>query len=210
MTITYHGGTCVKIAAKGTTGEATVLIDPYPMKGASLPRDPAITVYSRGDQSVVGSRKSESFTITHPGEYEVRGIMVYGIPLVNPSPPERDIVQPMILQIEAEGMTLVHLGLLDHVLTEAEMEPLGKVDVVFLPVGGHGALTPEQAEDLMTELEPRIVVPIACKSEATPEYEPIEKFLKAAGLPPEKTDKLKIAKKDLPVEETRLVVLENA
>lgn len=200
MTITYHGGTCVKIAVKTPAGEISVLVDPYPLKGGMLPREAAITIWSRGDGARGGK---ETFAIEHPGEYEVRGVMVYGIP-------HGGVAQPMLVRIEAEGMTVVHLGLLDQMLSDEAQEPLGKVDVLLLPVGGGGALTPEQAEDLMTELEPRIVVPVAYKSAATPEYEPIEKFLKAAGLPPEKTEKFKIVKKDLPVEETRLVVITSA
>lgn len=108
-----------------------------------------------------------------------------------------------------EGVFVGHLGALNRSLKEAELESLGRIDVLLLPVGGGHVLSAKAAVDIMTQLEPRIVIPCHyAMKELKLDATPLETFLKESGMKvTETTDKAKITKKDLPAEETSLIVL---
>jgi L-ascorbate metabolism protein UlaG (beta-lactamase superfamily) len=91
-----------------------------------------------------------------------------------------------------------------------KLESLGKVDVLFIPVGGKpNYLELEEAIALVSEIEPRIVIPIGYECDSDPKSSPLDIFLKEIGLKPALTDKKIILKsKDLPQEEMQLMVLE--
>lgn len=127
--------------------------------------------------------------------------MIYAVP-----GPEGSV----IYKLNGEGLTLVHLGKLKKPLDNAEMEKILSPDILFIPVGG-GAnyLDPKTAAALATALEPRIIIPMAYSCDTDPDAAPVTAFIKELGLKPEaKEKKVIIKKKDLPQEETKLIILE--
>jgi len=144
------------------------------------------------------------FTIASPGEYEVKGIFIYAIPL-----PKHGDKSEHIFWIEAEEVVLVHPGPLDHLPGEAELQKIEGLDVLFTPVGGDGVLDDKKAAELASELEPRIVIPMLYKlPDLKGKSASAEPFLKAVGRKSEPLPKLKMTRKDLPSDEMRVVVLE--
>jgi L-ascorbate metabolism protein UlaG (beta-lactamase superfamily) len=121
--------------------------------------------------------------------------------------------------LELEDLALVHLGDLGRKLNTEEIEELNHVDILMIPTGGTYTINPEQAAEVVTQLEPYIVIPMhyhppvadhlpEADSELSKELAPVEKFLEqmgAEGTKPQKS--LKVKKRSLP-EETEVTVLE--
>ncbi len=98
-------------------------------------------------------------------------------------------------------MSICHLGDLGHVLTAEQVEEIGNVDVLLLPVGGVSTINAPVAAEVVRQLEPKAVVPMHYKTPAiSREMEPVERFLKEIGvnqITPQ--PKLSITKSILPI-----------
>jgi L-ascorbate metabolism protein UlaG (beta-lactamase superfamily) len=108
-----------------------------------------------------------------------------------------------------DDLTICHLGDLGHVLTTQQVEAMNNVDVLLIPVGGTNTINAAQAADVISLLEPRIVIPMHFKTEALKlEIDPLDRFAKAMGLKETVAQpKLAVTKSSLP-EETQVVVLD--
>lgn len=200
MNIVWHGLGCVRINAKYGGVDSSVLIEPYDSTetGSKLPRKLEADIVVNPKPKGVAEGK---FIIDGAGEFESSGTFVWGIPL-NGS-------KQCLWKIEAEDMILVHAGSLSRVPDDSELAAIEQVDILFVPVGGHGVLSAAQAVELTTRLEPRMVVPMYYKTDSSgkAELDGPEAFLKAIGSASETMEKLKIVKKDLPVDSMKVVVL---
>lgn len=207
MVLNYYGLSFFR--AQGNQTDVTVVFDPFAQdSGWRLPRPSADIVLSSDTSvktsslSVKAREDSSPFFITSPGEYEVKRVFVYGICAEKKA--------GAILYVAGiDDVYVGHLGTLNRTLTEEELDALGRIDVLLLPVGGGTVLEPKIAIDVITQIEPRIVVPMMYKlAGVKTNLRPVEDFLKEYGIKDcEREDKLKVLKKDLPAEETRVVVL---
>lgn len=207
MTIEWFGKTCVRL----TTKDATAVVDPFgPKEGLKTPRftpDLLLLTNADADTSAVSG---EPFVIKGPGEYEVKKTFVYGIPVVREKQETRESHEPSTLYlVEAEGISVAHLGNLGHELTNGELERLEGVDILMIPVGGHGVLTADQASSVISAVEPRMVIPMQYKIPGLKEtLDTVHAFAKEMGVKDsETTEKLKIVAKDLPQDNMRVVLL---
>lgn len=203
MHINWLGQTCVKLQTKNLKDEdIVILIDPYKPEKGEFPRNfsPDVVAYSNTKENSVTISDS-AFIVDTLGEYEVKDNMVYAIAAND---------KEMIFKISAEGMNIVHLGSMKEKLSEHIIEKLGTPDILFIPVGDAGkTLDPKKAGEVVAMLEPRIVIPIAFQCDTDPKAMPVENFIKETGLKPETVEKkIIIKKKDLPQEETKILVLE--
>lgn len=150
--------------------------------------------------------KGANFTLDRPGEYEIGGVFITGISTYNPAEPTRLNV---IYTYDFAGVMVCHLGDLDYIPKQPEIEALGPIDVLLVPVGGGGALNSAQASEVISLIEPSIVVPMHyATSEVNVPLDDLDKFLKEMGLSEVQTEPvLKVAAGKLP-EETQVVVLE--
>ena len=200
MVISYLGLNCFRIQSNSTS----ILIDPFEKSaGLELPRmQNDIVLFSQKDGPKGYTDKT--FIISSPGEYEVKEIFIYGIPA------KGEVDNGLIFLIQAEGMSLLYLGLIkDLKLSEEQLEMVEDSDILILPVGGGGYLTPKQAAELVNEIEPRVVIPMYYKlPNLKMNLESVETFKREMGAKSESIDKLKINKKDLPAEETKLIIIE--
>jgi L-ascorbate metabolism protein UlaG (beta-lactamase superfamily) len=201
MVITHHGAQCFKV----TFGDLTLVFDPI-AKGASLPgvrfgADIALVSRDHADMNGVDEvtyGDKVPFAVTGPGEYERQGIVIQGFLSSSKYGLKKGEEKAVntVYSVQLEDMTLVHLGALaDTELSKDARESIGEIDVLFVPVGGEGVLTPAQANDLAVSLEPRIIVPMHWSGIGAPKS--LEAFIKAAGNGSEKVDKLTLKKKDL-------------
>jgi L-ascorbate metabolism protein UlaG (beta-lactamase superfamily) len=159
-------------------------------------------------------KKDEShlpFIITGPGEYEAKGIYVYGIPLVKKTK-EKKAPYTTLYSFNIDDIFVGHMSELDRELTEHELDQLGRIDILLLPVGDRECLDPKTAIEVISQIEPRIVIPMQYKLPGLKlDQNPIDAFLKEYGVKDiEKVDKLKITKKELPAEETKIIALNPA
>jgi L-ascorbate metabolism protein UlaG (beta-lactamase superfamily) len=213
MEITWFGHSCFRLRDRA----ATVVTDPYGKDiGLLLPRVRAdiVTVsHDAEDHNYDRGVKSGYKLLNGPGEYEVTSVFVTGLEL-RPDRKKKETGQlrNTVFLFEFEDLTVCHLGDLDHVPSQAQVEEtLGQVDVLLIPVGGGESLTAAQASEVVSLLEPRIVVPMHYRIKGlSPDIklDPVSKFLKEMGLdnvPTQET--LKVSHSALP-EETQVVLLE--
>lgn len=211
MTISWFGQSCFRIEAK----EGSILIDPFDKKiGLKPPKikdDLVLVTHEHYDHNHLEDLSGQELVIRGPGEYERKGMAVQGILSYHDDAQGAERGLNTIYRITAEEITLCHLGDLgQQKLTDEQVEQIGEVDVLFVPVGGHFTIGAKEAAEVISQIEPKIVIPMHYRLPGLtiPELEGAEKFVKEIGLAPEKTDKLKLSHKTLPVEETKLVVLE--
>jgi len=209
MDITWFGHACCRLRDKGTT----VLTDPYDKTtGYELPRIRAdIVTVSHDDphHAEASACKGSPFVIDGPGEYEVKGVFITGIPTYHDKKHGAENGPNTVYLIEFNGLSVCHLGDLGHVPTQSQIEELSHVDILLIPAGGHQCLKAAEAAEVISLLEPRIVVPIHYKTDLTSlDLTSIDTFLKEVGIPaPDPVEMLKVTESSLP-EETQIVLLE--
>ena len=211
MNITWFGHSCFRIESK--TG--SVLIDPFGkdigLKPPRIKDDLVLVTHQHFDHNNTGEANPEAFIIDGPGEYEKQGISVRGIQSFHDKVEGKERGPNTIYVLKAEDVTVCHLGDLGQdKLGESQVDDIGDVDVLMIPVGGTYTIDYKEAVAIIGQIEPKVVIPMHYKiKDLKSEIAGPEKFLKEIGLTPEKVDKLKLAKKTLPVEEMKLVMFEN-
>lgn len=216
MIITWFGQSCFKIQGD----QSTLVTDPYDQSiGLRLPRLAADVVTSSHDhrdhnnvQAVKGTADgTEPFIITQPGEYEIKGTFIYGIPAFHDNKQGAERGPNIIYRFEMDGITLAHFGDLGHLLTNGEVEKLEGVDILMIPIGGFYTIDAKQAGEIISQLEPRIVIPMHYQLpnlKLGDKLGDLKTFCKEMGVPTEAGEaKLKVTKRDLPQENMKVVIL---
>ena len=212
MDIMWYGHACFRM--KGRQG--TVITDPYDKSlGLPLPNLKAdiITVsHDTPHHNYIDGVKGEFKVVDSPGEYEIGGIFINGIhiaPSKNKDNPSPSSYKNNVFVIDMDDITICHLGDLNHVPTQEQVEDMGSIDILLVPVGGQGALNAAQAAEVISLVEPYMVIPMHYSLPGLKlKFDPVSKFLKEMGIAKDETiDTLKITKSALP-EETQIVLLE--
>ena len=210
MEINWYGQTCFRLSERGM---ATVVTDPCsPETGLSLPRTRAdvVTVsYDEPECRYTSGVRGPYKLFDGPGEYEVGGVFITSIATFADGKRGASRGVNTVFTFDYGGLTVCHLGRLGHVPSQSQVESLGTVNVLLVPVGGGGSLSPARASEVISLFEPSIVVPMYYKiSGLTVKLGTLDRFLQEMGL--EKVDSqdvLKISKANLS-EETQVIVLE--
>lgn len=210
MVITWYGQSCFKIQS----GETVIFSDPFDKEiGLTPPRGQAniVTVsHQHHDHNNIGSLSEEPLIIDGPGEYEIKGVNIKGILSYHDDEEGKKLGTNTIYIIEAEGIKICHLGDLGQKkLTDEQLEKIDEIDILMTPVGGTWTIDGERAVDIINQIEPRLVIPMHYKIPGLNiKLENVEAFLKEMGASKKVAqDKLTIKKKDLPPEETEVVVM---
>jgi L-ascorbate metabolism protein UlaG (beta-lactamase superfamily) len=209
MEITWYGQSCFRLRDK----LATVVTDPYDKSiGYSLPRVRAdiVTVsHDHSDHNYVKGVRGKPKVISGPGEYEVRGVFITGIPSFHDRKKGASRGRNTIFLFDFDGLTVCHLGDLGHVPTQAQVEALSDIDVLLIPVGSRLTINAAQAAEVISLLEPRLVIPMHYKTKALKvKLDPVSKFLKEMGLGKLATqESLKVTRSSLP-DEAQVMLLE--
>ena len=163
------------------------------------------------DHDNIGEVNPEGFIIDGPGEYEKQGIQVRGIKSFHDKSEGKERGLNTVYIIKAEDMTVCHLGDFGQdKFEEHQLEEIGDVDILMIPVGGAYTIDYKEAVNIVSQIEPKIIIPMHYKvKDLKLDIAGPEKFLKEIGLTPEKVDKFKIIKKNLPVEEMKLILFQN-
>jgi len=212
MEITWYGHSCFRLMERSL---AAVVTDPYDdsigYSALKLKADILTISHDAPGHNCQDAVKGDKKVITGPGEYEIGEVFVTGISTTRSNGRKKtdDVKRNTLYLFDFNGLTVCHLGDLDHVPTQAQIEALGAVHVALVPVGGGGGLSAAQAAEVISLIEPSIVVPMHYKTDMTTlTLDPVSKFLKEMGLNTVKTEPLlKVSKSDLP-DETHVVLLE--
>lgn len=203
MDITYLGAGAVKLAGRNLT----VVCDP--VEGMNIRAD--VVTWSSNlpeGQGEIYVAPAGVMVLDGPGDYEVKGAMITGVPaqLHTDEGGQRGAVYSIVL----DGVNVVVTGNIAGKLAEDEVEKLGQVDALVVPVGGHGlTLDAAGAAAVVTQLEPSWVVPVHYDDGVSKYHMPqagVDEFLKEMGAHAEPESKLRISQKEPPAE-TQVVVL---
>ena len=202
MHISWFGTTSIKLQTKPHGNDVVVTIDTYKPAVGAFPRSltPDIGIFTRGEKGSI-TLSGDPYLLSTAGEIDTKEILVSAVEGHNPG--------ETMVRIDAEQMSIGHLGLTNKALNKKQLELLSGVDILFIPVGHKDSFDAEAAVKTVNEIEPRIVIPMAFKSENDKDSKTIDNFLKEIGSKngsPEK--KVIVRKKDLPQEETKVIVLQ--
>lgn len=204
LEITWLGRTCFRLKGR----EGVVVTDPCPpSSGYRIGKlDANIATLSRAEDpaySYTEALRGEAKQLGVPGEFEVGGILVTGTAIRR-----QDGSRTIAFVVELDGIRVAHLGVPSERVPDSVLNALEGIDVLLLPVGGHGTLAPAVASDVMTAVDARLVVPMLYKTNGeTMELEPIESFLKETGTKPAPQPRISVTRSSLP-DELTVVVLE--
>lgn len=211
MQIIWHGLSCFEVQTHQAGQEAVLVTDPYQnVTGLLFPRTLCAHVVVRSFDDITANNEKaiqgSPFFIEQPGEYEVGGIFVSAI-----SAPCKNTKKSShcIFHFEIEEIHLAHLGAIDRLLTDQELEQLQHIDILFVPVGAGRVLSPKMAVEVIEQLEPRVVIPMTYQLPNVKEtLSSVEDFCKEFGSRrTEEVNKYKVTRKDLPEEDIMTVIL---
>jgi len=213
MIISWHGQSCFKIQDKVGPDGITVATDPFDKSvGLKVPNFEAdiVTIsHDHFDHNNVQAFRGNPFVVSMAGEYDVKGVLVEGIESYHDDKKGEERGKNIIYRIEMEDISIVHLGDLGHSLDNSQLAKLEATDILMIPVGGKYTLDAKKAVEVISQLEPRIIIPMHYKIPGLKvDIEGVGAFVKELGLTPTKEEKLKISKKDLPAEDTELVIFD--
>lgn len=210
MEITWYGHSCFRLTERGM---ATVVTDPYDHEAAGyeplkLKADIVTVSHAAPGHNFTQAVKGKSHTITGPGEFEIGGVFITGVQTNGYGKRAADEPRNTLYVFDYNGVTIAHLGDLRRVPSQTEVEALGTVHIALVPVGGNGGLNAAKAAEVVSLLEPGIVVPMHYQTPGSLiKLAPLSKFLNEMGLgniPAQES--LKVSTSTIP-DETRVVVL---
>jgi L-ascorbate metabolism protein UlaG (beta-lactamase superfamily) len=212
MDISWYGHSCFRLTERGM---ASVVIDPFdhtvigyePLK---LKADILIISHDLPGHNYAQVVKGVSHTINGPGEYEIGGVFITGVQTNGNSKKNENEPRNTLYLIDYNGITVLHLGGINRIPSQTEVEDLGPIKIAMVPVGAGSSLNAAKAAEVVSLLEPSIVIPMHY---ATPQgstnLEPLGKFLKEMGISQVDTmPKLEVKSKTSLPEETKVVVLD--
>lgn len=208
MDIQFYGANCVALQIKGAR---VVLDDNLAELGAkSITKAGDIVLYTNEHPPMPADVK---LGLDHPGEYEAAGISIYGIP-ARAHMDETGQHNATMFKLLAGELNIALIGHVYPELTDEQLEQLGMVDVLLIPVGGNGyTLDPLGALKLIKKIEPKLVIPTHYDDKAlkypVPQQSLAEALKVLAMEPKETTAKLKVKAADL-TDVTQLIVLEKS
>jgi L-ascorbate metabolism protein UlaG (beta-lactamase superfamily) len=212
MEITWYGHSCFRLTERNL---ATVVTDPFDAEAVGyeplkLKADIVTVSHEAAGHNYLSAVKGYAHTITGPGEFEIGGVFITGVQTDGHGKKASEQPRNTLYVFDYDGLTVAHMGHLRQAPTQAEVEALGTVNVVLIPVGGGGGLNAAKAAEVVSLLEPSIVIPMHYATKGSKiTLDSLDKFLKEMGLhgQDERQPSLKVGKSSLP-SETKVVVLE--
>lgn len=215
MDITWHGQACFTIKGK----DATLVVDPFGDIGLKQPKLAAHIVlishdhFDHNNRKAVAGVDGEPYVIDTPGEYESTGVMIEGVPTFHDEKEGAERGRNTVFSFTLDGIHFVHAGDLGHALSDGDVERIGDVDVLFVPVGGKFTIDPKQAAEVVKQLQPRVTVPMHYNVPGltVSGLASANEFLKEVGGKPTMLESThwKLKPADLPEQESIVVVFGN-
>ena len=209
MEIVWLGHSCFRIRGK----EATIVTDPFDRTLGYPVRKPTASIVTVSHhhpqhsflEGVAGSPK----VISRPGEYEIANVFINGIATFHDADRGEHRGKNTVYLVQIEEVSICHLGDLGHVPTAEQSEQMSDTDILMVPVGGGATISAATAVEIISLLQPKLVIPMHFKTEVVKmDLEPLEHFLKEMGLKEVVSQpKLNVSKSSLPAD-TNVVVLD--
>ena len=210
MEIVWHGHAYFRLKGR----EGVVVTDPAPRKGASssarTTADVCTISHGHPGHSQVDAVAGHPKVLSGPGEYEVKGIVITGIQTYHDAERGKKRGKNTAYLIEMDDLVVCHLGDLGQVLSAEQVDQIGdNVDVLLVPVGGDGTIDAAQAVEVISLIDPRIVIPMHYRvGNLDSHLDPVDKFLREMGVTNVEPEQRAVVTKSTLPEATRVIVLE--
>ena len=214
MEISWLGHSCFHLRGKSVT----LITDPFsPQAGSSSEGAPrlgkvsaSIVTFSHNhpEHNYVVGIEGNPRIVRGPGEYEISDVLITGVASYRDNERGKQLGRNTIYIIHMDDVVVCHLGDLGHTLQEEQLEEVADADVLLVPIGGKHTINAAQAAEVISQVEPRIVVPMhySAAAEGTPDS--LDKFCREMGIETvHRQAKLTIARTTLPAE-MQVVILE--
>lgn len=213
MDIVWLGHSSFRIKGK----DATIVTDPFDpamvgLKFPSVAADIVTVSHNHQDHNNLARIEGSPKVVSGPGEYEIKGVSIFGIPSFHDDKKGAERGPNTVYVMTVDKIVICHLGDLGHSLSSEQVGEIGGVDVLLVPVGGTYTLDSAHASEVVSALEPKVVIPMhyqmpGLKPESFAGLEPVDEFVRELGKEPQNLPKYVINYGSLP-EEMQLVVLE--
>jgi len=166
MIITWYGQSCFQISSsRGKNNQVSIVVDPFDENiGLKLPKlqaDVALVTHDHPDHNNLKAVSGQPFVIKGPGEYDIKGVFIQGISGYHDNVQGAQRGSITIYTIETEGIRICHLSDLGQKeLSLSQLDKIGDVDILMIPVGGIYTIDAEEAVKIMSQIEPRIIMPM--------------------------------------------------
>ncbi len=209
MDIKFYGQACFSIEEKGVK----VVTDPFHEEiGLKLPNLTADAVTVSHNAPAHNNAKvveGDPKLFSWPGEFETKGIHFKMIHSFHNQKDDKEQLENNIVVIHWGGIRLCHLGAQGTKLTPEQLEQVGDVDILFVPVGGKACLDPKKAKEVIEQIEPRVIVPMCYDTDGNNlDLGDLQSFLTVMGSNvDEPMDTFRVKRSELPEDNSKLVVL---
>jgi L-ascorbate metabolism protein UlaG (beta-lactamase superfamily) len=211
MEITWYGHSCFRLTERNF---ATVVTDPFDHKtvgydALKLKAEIVTVSHDAPGHANTDAVKGTTHVLTGAGEFEIGGVFITAVQTAGGGKKSKDKTRNTLYVFDYDGITVAHMGDLQETPSQSEVEALGTINVLLLPVGGGGSLNAAKAAEIVSMLEPNLVIPMHYSTPAAKlSLDSLNKFLKEMGLSKvEAQPSLKITRSGLP-DETKVIVLE--
>ena len=210
MTIVWHGQACFTIQS----GDQKVIIDPFSdtigLTVPSLEGQMVLVTHDHTDHNNITAVAGDPFVVDGAGEYERQGVRVLGVTSHHDDKQGAERGMNVVYKVYIESLSVVHLGDLGQTqLSNEQVEQIGEVDVLLIPVGGVYTIDGKDAVNIVQQLQPSVVVPMHYKVDSLNiPLNTADDFLTAMGAQDaEPQDKFTIKKRSTPEEDGRTQVV---
>jgi L-ascorbate metabolism protein UlaG (beta-lactamase superfamily) len=209
MNIKFHGHACFSIETDG----GTIVTDPFSNEiGLKMPALKADVITVSHNDAPYNNREAipgEPRVFSWAGEYETCGIHFKGIHSFHNTKDDKEQLENVVFLINDHGIKLCHLGAQGTKLTPEQLEQIGDVDVLFVPVGGKGTVDAKKAKEIVEQIEPRVIIPMAYHTEGSKlGLGTLAAFLDVMGAKStEPVDTFKVKKSELPEDNSKVVII---
>ena len=192
MDIEYKGANCIVIKNK----KILIVVDPTSNVSVKEAQNPDAVILATQDNFAPGEKDAKNFVINMPGEYEYMDVGVRGIPVRSHIGADENAKNATVYRVEIDGVRMAVVGHTVAPLNDDDLESIGVVDIVVIPVGGSGfTLDAKDAATIVRQISPKVIIPTHFDDGRT-EYEvpqeSVDLFIKEMGCLHEKTPTLKI------------------
>ena len=209
MEVRFYGHACFAFKSD----KAVVVTDPYnESTGLKLPALKAdiVTVSHNSDAyNNVKAIEGDPMVFNRPGEYEAAGVHFKGLHSFHNAKDDEEQLENTVFTINFDGVRFCHLGAQGTKLTPEQLELVGDVDILFLPIGGKGMIDAKKAKEIVEQIEPRIVIPMSYYIEGSNlELNALEAFLSLMSVEnTEAVDVFKVKRSEMPEDNSKIVVI---
>ena len=207
MEISWLGHSCFQLRGKNVT----LITDPFsPQLGHSLGKisAPIVTIsHNHPGHNFVGGVDGDPRIVRGPGEYEISDVLITGVASYHDNKHGQELGRNTIYIIHMDDLIICHLGDLGHILQEEQLEEVADADMLLVPIGGQHTINAAQAAEVISQVEPHIVIPMHYSPPIGDVPNPLDKFCREMGIEAiNPQPKLSITRSALPAE-TQVVIL---